>query len=376
MSAWLLVAGDFTPDGGMDRANHALASYLARNQAEVHLVGHQVSPDLGALPGVHVHPAARPLGMHTLGEPILRAVAQRVSRRLCSPTLRIVANGGNADLGDVNWVHYVHAAFEPPVFGLRNRLRAKWTRDRYLADERRALTRARVVICNSNRTADEVVRLGVPRDRTTIVYYGTDPVAFGRVGAAERNAARRALGLPADKRLALFVGALGDRRKAFDTVFDAWLTLCARPDWDVDLVVAGSGAELGTWKARAKDQLPQNRVRFLGFRRDMPVVVAACDILIQPARYEAYGLAVHEAICRGLPAIVTTSAGVAERYPSSLARLLLEDPNSAAELIARLDYWRGDAELPSHVDEFAARLRSRTWDHMARDIVAAAETRT
>jgi glycosyltransferase involved in cell wall biosynthesis len=106
------------------------------------------------------------------------------------------------------------------------------------------------------------------------------------------------------------------------------------------------------------------------------VVVAACDILIHPARYEAYGLAVHEAICRGLPVIVTGSAGIAERYPSNLARLLLDDPNSAAELIARLDYWRGDSELPSHVDEFAARLRSRTWDHMARDIVAAAGTRT
>ena len=28
--AWVLVSGDFTPLGGMDRANHGLASYLAR----------------------------------------------------------------------------------------------------------------------------------------------------------------------------------------------------------------------------------------------------------------------------------------------------------------------------------------------------------
>ena len=54
----------------------------------------------------------------------------------------------------------------------------------------------------------------------------------------------------------------------------------------------------------------------------MPTVFAACDLLIHPARYEAYGLAVHEALCRGLPALVSATAGVAERYPEDLGQLL------------------------------------------------------
>ena len=65
----------------------------------------------------------------------------------------------------------------------------------------------------------------------------------------------------------------------------------------------------------------------------MPSIFAACDLLIHPARYEAYGLAVHEALCRERPAIVTASAGVAERYPSDLSQLLLHDPDSADELV-------------------------------------------
>ena len=49
MSRWLLIAGDFTPLGGMDRANHALASSLAAAAGrEVHLVAHRVWPDLAA----------------------------------------------------------------------------------------------------------------------------------------------------------------------------------------------------------------------------------------------------------------------------------------------------------------------------------------
>ncbi len=374
MRTWLLVAGDFTPYGGMDRANFALAHHLARTR-RVHLVAHQVSSELAALANVRVHAVPRPFGVHRFGEPILRSTARRVQRGLAADDLRTVANGGNADLGDLNWVHYVHAAFEPVAAGLSNRLKVAWKHRRYVADERQALTRARLVICNSHRTADDVVRLtGVARDRTRVVYYGIDPAAFAAIDAEARAAARRALDLPGDRRLALFVGALGDRRKGFDTLFGAWHGLCRRMDWDVDLVVAGTGAELEAWKARAARELPAGRMRFLGYRRDMPVVVAACDVLIHPARYEAYGLGVHEAICRGLPAIVTATAGVAERYPADLDSLLLRDPESVIELTERVSAWRGDETIGGRVADFGARLRARTWDHMAHEIAELGES--
>jgi glycosyltransferase involved in cell wall biosynthesis len=376
MSLWLLIAGDFTTFGGMDAANFALASYLARasdRSSEVHLVSHQVSPELANLPAVRVHQVPRPLGAHRFGEPLMRASAMRWHTRLAARGVRTVANGGNADAGDLNWVHYVHAAFRPEAAGLLNQLRSASTYRRYVAAEQRALRRARVVICNSKRTADDVVRdVGVARDRTRVVYYGIDPQRFGPIDAGHREAARRTLGLPVEGRLALFVGALGDRRKGFDTLFDAWRTVCQQPDWDVELVVAGTGAERPAWEARAAAELPQGRIRFLGFRKDMPLVMAACDLLIHPARYEAYGLAVHEALCRGIPALVSASAGVAERYPEDLHSLLVEDPRSAAELVARLSAWRGDATINERVSMFASRLRARTWDHMASDIGALA----
>jgi len=375
MSMWLLVAGDFTTHGGMDMANFALASYLARQPgvSQLHLVGHRVAPELTELPSVHAHVVPRPLGAHRFGEPLMRFGAHRWQRRLASRGVRTVANGGNADTGDVNWVHYVHAAFRPEAAGLRNRLHVWSNRRRYLAQEQQALAHARVIICNSQRTAGDVLRVsGVGRDRTKVVYYGVDAQRFGAVQPGERASARRALQLPLERRLALFAGALGDRRKGFDVVFDAWRALCASADWDVDLVVVGTGAELPTWQARAAQQLPADRVRFLGFRRDMPTVFAACDLLIHPARYEAYGLAPHEAVCRGLPAIVAASAGVAERYPSDLRHLLLSDPESAGELTSRLRQWRGDSEIDSRVQSFGARLRSRSWDQMGREIVEAA----
>jgi len=71
MKRWALAAGDFVPFGGMDRANYALARYLARSGRDVHVVAHRVSPDLAALPHVTVHHAIRPLGWHLLGGPWL-----------------------------------------------------------------------------------------------------------------------------------------------------------------------------------------------------------------------------------------------------------------------------------------------------------------
>jgi glycosyltransferase involved in cell wall biosynthesis len=219
------------------------------------------------------------------------------------------------------------------------------------------------------------VNAGVAQERARVVYYGIDAARFGPVDALERDRARHMLDLPGDRRLALFVGALGDRRKGFDTLFDGWRMLCERSDWDVDLVVAGRGAELAAWQERAGQVLPAGRIRFLGFRRDMPLVLAACDLLIHPARYEAYGLAVHEALCRGVPALVSARAGVAERYPTELASLLLGDPESAEELVERLLSWRGDSDVRSRVASFASELRARSWDQMACEIVSVAGDR-
>ena len=216
-------------------------------------------------------------------------------------------------------------------------------------------------------------RLGVPESRLEVIYYGCDPARYAQVGADERRSARRAIG-GGDRPLVGFVGALGDRRKGFDTLFAAWQDLCARRDWDADLVVVGGGAELPRWQKRARAAGLDRRMIFLGFRTDVPAILAALDLLVHPARYEAYGLSVHEAICRGVPAIVSASAGVAEKYTPALGDLLLQDPGNAGELVDRFRAWRQDAEaFRTRVATLATELRARTWDHMAAQMVSCIE---
>ncbi|HET6316278.1 MAG TPA: glycosyltransferase family 4 protein, partial [Chloroflexota bacterium] len=162
MTSWLLIAGDFVPLGGMDRANHALARYLTAGTGHhVDIVAHRVWPDLEQSDNVTVHLVRRPLGSHLLGAPLLAREGHRRARGFAG---RVIANGGNAPhTGDVNWVHYVHAAYEPAYGGIAARIRGQLAHGAYVAREVSALHRARIVICNSRRTADDVRdRVGIP----------------------------------------------------------------------------------------------------------------------------------------------------------------------------------------------------------------------
>lgn len=368
--AFALVSGDFVKTGGMDRANYALASYLARHGRPVELVAHRADADLFGQGDVTLHRVPKPLNSYLLGEPLLALAGRRRAARVAAAGGRVVVNGGNCVWGDVNWVHYVHAAWPPRgTGGVLRRLKRQYAHRTALVAERKALSRARVVVANSEQTRAVLLdRLALPPDRVHTVYYGTDPARFRPATPDERAAARVRLGWHDERPSVAFVGALGDLRKGLDTVLNAWRTLAREVGWDARLVVIGAGPGLD--RLRAEADARGDSVAFLGFRRDVPDVLRACDVLVSPTRYEAYGLNVHEALCCGLPALVSRSAGVAERYPAELDGLLIPDPGDPVDLARRLRAWRDDrARLAPAVAALSDRLRARTWDDMAAEFL-------
>ncbi|MEI9939911.1 MAG: glycosyltransferase family 4 protein [Pseudomonadota bacterium] len=372
MAGVTLVSGDFVRTGGMDMPNFAVAQHLAECGISVQLVAFRVADELTKYSNVQWRRVPKPLRSYFLGLPLLDHVGRRVARKCMVRGGRVIVNGGNCQVGDINWVHYVHAAYRalPAVSRLR---RAQHALNHRLSveQERSALLKARTVIANSERTRRDLVeRVGIDDARIRTVYYGIDAEGFSPPSDERRRDLRERLGLP-DRPQVAFVGALGDRRKGFDTLFDAWSSLCRDPAWDADLVVVGRGDELPLWQKRADAAGIHARMRFMGFRSDVPDVLAGCDALVAPTRYEAYGLGVQEALCTGLPSLVSASAGVAERYPASLAELLLDNPDDAAALEASLRNWRRHHErLLGAARALSVQLRQRTWRVMAEDVRA------
>jgi glycosyltransferase involved in cell wall biosynthesis len=379
MKSYLLVTGDFVKTGGMDRANFALADYLKKKEEKVHLVAHRVADDLLTDPHVKFHPVPKLANSYLLSGPLLNWMGCWQARRFLKENTRVLVNGGNCQWGDVNWVHYVHAAYQPDYqVGLLRQLKGKVSHRMFLDAEKRALTSARVIIVNSRRTKQDLMeKLAIPEEKLHVVYYGIDSHVFYPATPAERAILRQQLGWSPDKNIVIFIGALGDRRKGFDTVFTAWQQLCKSSDWNAELVVVGVGAELTEWQNRAAIAGITN-IRFLGFRNDVANLLRAADCLVAPTRYEAYGLGVHEALCCGLPAIVSADAGVAERYPQQLQDLLLPNPEDAVDLVARLQKWRTacSSASRSHQEDYSKlvlslsqELRGYTWDDMADSIL-------
>jgi glycosyltransferase involved in cell wall biosynthesis len=368
MPGYAIVAADFIRTGGMDRANHALAQHLARTGHETHVVSFRVAADLAAEPNIHVHLAPRPWKRVLLGAPFLGALGLLEARRL-GPSARVIVNGGNCPVpGAVNWVHYVHAA-EAAVRPRISRRRSFIPR----STERIALAKARLVIANSERTRRDLIDfLGVPEAKIRLVYLGVDAEEFRPRGADERREARVALGWDARPRIA-FVGALGDGRKGFAALFEAFRRLTQRSSFGAQLVVVGTGRALPGWKEKADMAGLAARIDFLGFRSDVAKVVSACELLVAAPLYEPYGLGVHEALVAEVPAIVSASSGVAERYPEALHDLLLPDPLDDADLAARIERALEAPRPYPGLAALARELRVRTWERVAADIVAIAE---
>jgi glycosyltransferase involved in cell wall biosynthesis len=356
-----------------------LADHLLATGRPVQLVAHEVDGRFRDRSGVTFHHVPRPAESDFLGSMMLhrrgRAVAEQVLSK--HPLVRVVSNGGCCDWPDINWVHYVHAAWHPAGRGAPLWFQGKAAIAGRSAGrmELQALRAARLVICNSFKTRDELInRLGISPERIETVYYGCDPV-WKPPSARERAAARHWLGQPEHRPLAVFVGGFGfDQRKGFDTLWTAWKLLCNSSDWDVDLVAAGGGNSLRNWQARTAAAGLQERLRFLGFTDRVFDVLAAADLFVSPVRYEAYGLNVQEAICRGVPAVVSAVAGVAERYTPDVSAMVLPDPDDAHALAQLLLRWRKHLGIwRSRFRLLSESLRKHSWQDMAGQLLALAE---
>jgi glycosyltransferase involved in cell wall biosynthesis len=377
---WVIVAAGLHHRGGMEKANLALAEHLLERGTPVHLVTYAVDEEFARRPGVRVRRVPLPAGSFHLGEYLLDRAGRQVARSVTArwPGARVVVNGGNCGWPDINWVHAVHRAWPcadegaPAWFRAKNRLMKRSAVRR----EALALRGAWLVVANSGLTRGQLLEHhGLDPERVRTVYLGTDP-GWAEPDPAERAAARERLGVAPGRPLVVFVGALGhDNNKGLDTLWDAWRSLCAAPGWDAELAVAGGGRGVPGWRARVAAEGLEGRVRILGFTDRVRDLLGAADLLVSPSRYEAYGLNVHEAVCRGVPALVSGRAGVAERYPPELREMVLPDPEDSADLAARLRRWAAAREdWKARFRPLGERMRGRGWPDMAAEIVGLADS--
>ncbi len=167
--------------------------------------------------------------------------------------------------------------------------------------------RARQVVCVSRDVADFCrAHTAFPSDKLCVIPNGIDPASYQH--PAQQSA--RQLGLPEDRRILLYVGRL-HRQKAVDWLLDqAPRFLATLPQHD--LVLVGDGPERRALQQQAERLGIAHRVHFLGYRDDIPDLLAVADLLILPSQWEGMPNVVLEAMASRLPVVATRAAGVLE----------------------------------------------------------------
>lgn len=140
-----------------------------------------------------------------------------------------------------------------------------------------------------------------------------------------RAETRRSLGLGEGEKAWLWIG-LQPEIKGLDRVLDALAT-----EADATLLIAGLSADHHkakiTHQQIAKLGLA-DRVRFIGYLSGerFPAVLAAVDVLAHPARREASGSTILEALVNGLPVVTTDVCGFAPHVEKAGAGIVIPSP--------------------------------------------------
>lgn len=188
-----------------------------------------------------------------------------------------------------------------------------------------------------------VMEFGANPEVIDVVPNGVDVGRYSKIG---RRAAKKKLNAP-DK-LIIFTGRLTESKGLFP-LLDAMRELVEYTLW-----VVGSGPLEGPLKAVAPDN-----VKFLGFRRDIPELLAASDIFILPSVSEGQPISLIEAMAAGVPVIASKVGEI----PSVVGKNgLLIKPGSAEQIVSAVRRLEKSRKLSSALAHGAKRKARKEYD--------------
>lgn len=217
------------------------------------------------------------------------------------------------------------------------------------------------VVALSNGVAGELrSMMGSRSDRITVIHNAGWDERMVQEAAEPLEAVRP----PAGRRLVVAVGRLTEQ-KGYPWLLEAFQLLQHRVD--AELWILGDGSRKDQLVIRAASLGLQDRVRFLGFRKNPFQFMAAADLFVLPSLWEGFGNVIVEAMAAGTPVLATDCPhGPAEIITSEKNGLIVPpaDAGALADGMARL---LTDAELRGSL---ARAGRRRAEDFSAHRIAA------
>ena len=199
----------------------------------------------------------------------------------------------------------------------------------------------------------------VPADRVLVM-----PTAYVPRTAAKVNI-RAELGMRRTDPLVATAAVLRPQ-KAIEVLLDAF-TLLRREVPRVHLVIAGDGPVRAELEQRMRGSGNQERVHFLGVRRDVESILRQADVAALSSDFEGMPLFAFECMASGTPLVSTSVGGLPELIEDGVSGVLVPPRNPKA-LAAGLSSLLADTARRERISAAASeRLRGYEIDRVAAD---------
>ena len=136
-----------------------------------------------------------------------------------------------------------------------------------------------------------------------------------------------------------------------------------------NIVILLAGSKKGNIFLKKLKTIKNRRIFFLGYRKDLDLIMRNSDVFIFPTRYEPFSLVILEAMASGLPVITSKPdfCGAAELIEDGVNGFLMKentDPYELADIIINL---YKNPSLRKRIGENARKTALKyTWENMAK----------
>jgi len=152
----------------------------------------------------------------------------------------------------------------------------------------------------------ELVQDGIPPERVDVVYNGLAP-SFSFEGT--KTSLRKELGIPEDLPILMTIGRL-EAVKNQALLLNIWATLSKQEEFCG--VIVGDGPLRQELENQAKALGIEDRVYFLGFRKDIFSLISQADVFILTSHMEGLPITMLEAMAGRTPVVVSKVGGMPE----------------------------------------------------------------
>ena len=175
----------------------------------------------------------------------------------------------------------------------------------------------------------------LPPEKMSVVHYGLDAAIFRDAAAASTRTD--------DGRIRIGVVSRLIQQKGVDVLLRAFALLKADHQ-QADLLVVGDGPARASLEDLAQSLELSDRVKFLGYRRDVSTIMRELDVVAFPTHGEGFGLVVLEAWAWAKPVVASAVTSLPEIIEDERSGLLVPVGNEHA-LAAALSRLIQDAGL-------------------------------